>query len=160
MSKSLVAYFSATGTTRRLAKTLAEAVGGDLYEIKPLRPYTNQDLNWNSSTSRTTRESKDISARPALAEECPDLSDFETIYIGFPIWWYHAPKIIHSFLESSNFTGKKIILFAPSGGSSMGDTLSFLKPSAPGAAFKGGKVWNVRATKIELWKWASELLAR
>ena len=152
MSKSLVAYFSATGTTRRLAKTLAEAVGGDLYEIKPLRPYTNQDLNWNSSTSRTTRESKDISARPALAEECPDLSDFETIYIGFPIWWYHAPKIIHSFLESSNFTGKKIILFATSGGSSIDKANQDFATAYPAIHWKPGKTLN-GASKADIKAW-------
>jgi len=120
--KKLVAYFSASGTTRKLAKNLAEVIGADVYEIKPATPYTGKDLNWNNSQSRSSLEMADINSRPALADKDAKISDYDTIFIGFPIWWYVAPHIINSFLESYDFAGKTIVIFATSGGSGFGET--------------------------------------
>ena len=117
MSKTLVAYFSASGTTAQVAKELAQAVGADIYEIKPAVPYTQEDLNWMDKKSRSSVEMNDRSSRPALADQDADIAAYDTILLGFPIWWYVAPTIINSFLESYDFSGKKIVLFATSGGS-------------------------------------------
>ena len=115
--KTLVAYFSASGVTANVAKLLAEAAEADLFEIKPAVPYTNADLNWMDKKSRSTVEMQDKSSRPAIAAPCSNLADYDTIFVGFPIWWYVAPTIINTFLESGDFSGKKIVLFATSGGS-------------------------------------------
>ena len=148
MSKKLVAYFSASGNTAALAKKIAEAAGADLYEIKPAVPYTSADLNWQNSNSRSSVEMKDSSSRPAIADKNANIADYDTIYIGFPVWWYVAPTIINTFLESYDFSGKKIILFAKSGGSGFGKTVANLKNSAVGAEIIEGKV-NPSATDIE-----------
>ncbi len=140
MSKKLVAYFSATGTTRRAAKALAEAAGADLYEIRPAVPYTMSDLNWNDKHSRSSAESGDPAARPALADAKADIAAYDVIFLGFPIWWYTAPKIIRTFLESYDFSGKTVVLFATSGGSSLGHTKEDLAPSCPGAVIRDGKM--------------------
>lgn len=140
MSKKLVAYFSAGGNTARLAKKLADAAAADLYEIKPAVPYTREDLNWQNKQSRSSVEMNDHSSRPALADQDADIASYDTIYIGFPVWWYIAPTIINSFLESYDFSGKKIILFATSGGSGFGQAVRNLQPSAPDAEFIEGKV--------------------
>lgn len=140
MSKKLVAYFSAGGNTARLAKKLADAAAADLYEIKPAVPYTREDLNWQNKQSRSSVEMNDHSSRPALAPQDADIASYDTIYIGFPVWWYIAPTIINSFLESYDFSGKKIILFATSGGSGFGQAVRNLQPSAPDAKFIEGKV--------------------
>ena len=140
MSKKLVAYFSAGGNTARLAKKLAEAAAAGLYEIKPAVPYTREDLNWQNKQSRSSVEMNDHSSRPALADQDADIASYDTIYIGFPVWWYIAPTIINSFLESYDFSGKKIILFATSGGSGFGQAVRNLQPSAPDAEFIEGKV--------------------
>ncbi len=140
MSKKLVAYFSAGGNTARLAKKLADAAAADLYEIKPAVPYTREDLNWQNKQSRSSVEMNDHSSRPALAPQDADIASYDTIYIGFPVWWYIAPTIINSFLESYDFSGKKIILFATSGGSGFGQAVRNLQPSAPDAEFIEGKV--------------------
>lgn len=140
MSKKLVAYFSAGGNTARLAKKLAEAAAAGLYEIKPAVPYTREDLNWQNKQSRSSVEMNDHSSRPALADQNADIASYDTIYIGFPVWWYIAPTIINSFLESYDFSGKKIILFATSGGSGFGQAVRNLQPSAPDAEFIEGKV--------------------
>lgn len=140
MSKKLVAYFSAGGNTARLAKKLADAAAADLYEIKPAVPYTREDLNWQNKQSRSSVEMNDRSSRPALAPQDADIASYDTIYIGFPVWWYIAPTIINSFLESYDFSGKKIILFATSGGSGFGQAVRNLQPSAPDAEFIEGKV--------------------
>lgn len=129
MSKKLVAYFSASGTTAKAAKKLAEAVGADLYEIRPEVPYTSADLNWMDKKSRSSVEMNDKSFRPALADKNANIASYDTILIGFPIWWYVAPTIINSFLESYDFSGKKIVLFATSGGSKFGNTVKELKGS-------------------------------
>ena len=140
MSKKLVAYFSASGRTASLAQKLSQAAGADLYEIKPAVPYTSADLNWQNKQSRSSVEMSDKSSRPALADKNADIAAYDTVYVGFPIWWYIAPTIINSFLESYDFSGKKIILFAASGGSGFGSAVANLKTSAPGAQIIEGKV--------------------
>lgn len=140
MSKTLVTYFSASGNTTRLAKKLAEAAGADLYEIKPAVPYTSADLNWQNKQSRSSVEMSNHSSRPELADTNANIAGYDTIYVGFPVWWYIAPTIINSFLESYDFSGKKIILFATSGGSGFGKAVQNLKPSAPNADIIEGKV--------------------
>lgn len=140
MSKTLVTYFSASGNTARLAKKLAEAAGADLYEIKPAVPYTSADLNWQNKQSRSSVEMNNHSSRPELADTNANIAGYDTIYVGFPVWWYIAPTIINSFLESYDFSGKKIILFVTSGGSGFGKAVQNLKPSAPNADIIEGKV--------------------
>ena len=151
-NKTLVAYFSATGTTARAARRLAEAVGADLYEIRPAVPYTRADLNWSDSKSRSTLEAHDAACRPAIAGEPVDLSGYGTVFVGFPIWWYTAPTIINTFLESYDFTGKTIVLFATSGGSGMGKTVDELRKLCPNADWKAGKLINgVSDQEIAAW---------
>lgn len=158
MSKRLVAYFSASGHTRKLSQTLAEAIGADSYEIKPTTPYTGKDLNWNDSNSRSSVEMQDKASRPALADKNANIADYDVIYIGFPIWWYVAPHIINTFLESYDFTGKTIVVFATSGGSGFGNTISELKPSAPNVAkWVQGEVFNSRTDKSTLIAWNDKL---
>ncbi|MDO4545181.1 MAG: flavodoxin [Bacillota bacterium] len=157
MSKNLVAYFSASGVTARLAKTVAAAAGADLYEIVPAEKYTSADLDWMDKTSRSTVEMKDPASRPEMAGEAADVSAYETIYVGFPIWWYTAPHIIKSFLESHDLSGKNIVLFATSGGSGMGKTEQDLIPSAPGAVFKGGKVLSAGTSEEKISAWIKKL---
>ena len=136
MKKILVAYFSATGTTRKAAKALAEAADADLYEIRPKVPYTAKDLDWMDPRSRSLPELLDHNAAPA---------SYDVIFLGFPIWWYEAPKIITSFLKAYDFSDKKIILFATSGGSGFGKTLEKLKPAAgPHADLMEGRILNGR----------------
>lgn len=128
MGKSLVAYFSASGTTEKLAKTLSKISNSDLFKIEPTIPYTQEDLDWTNENSRSTIEmKKDKSSRPAIANKVENMDQYDVIYIGFPIWWYVAPKIINTFLESYDFSGKTIIPFATSGGSGMGKTEEVLK---------------------------------
>ena len=126
MSKQLVAYFSATGTTKKAAERLAGAIGADLFEIKPAVPYTQADLNWMDKHSRSSVEMNDLKSRPAIAGMPADLGAYDTVFVGFPIWWYVAPTIISTFLESGDFSGKKVVPFATSGGSGMGKTLAVL----------------------------------
>ena len=142
MSKKLVAYFSASGTTARVADNLAKAAGADLYEIKPAVPYTKDDLNWMNKQSRSSVEMRDKSSRPALADTDADIAAYDSIFIGFPIWWYIAPTIINTFLEAYDFSGKKIVLFATSGGSGFGKAIESLQPSAPGAKIIAGEILN------------------
>lgn len=157
MSKKLVAYFSASGTTAAVAKTLAEAAEADLYEIKPQTPYTRADLNWQDKRSRSSVEMNDKSFRPPLADRDAHIEDYDTIFLGFPIWWYTTPTIINTFLESYDFSSKTIILFATSGGSGLGRTSSDLKPSAPGAVIRDGKLLNGRQTRESLAAWVNSL---
>ena len=158
MSKTLVAFFSASGSTRKLANTLAEILGADTYEIKPATPYTGKDLNWNNSQSRSSVEMADITTRPALADKTAPVAEHDTIFIGFPIWWYVAPHIINSFLESYDFAGKTIVLFATSGGSGFGQTLAQLKPScAAGVRWIQGQVFRGRTDKNTLSDWIKSL---
>ncbi|MDE7093614.1 MAG: NAD(P)H-dependent oxidoreductase [Oscillospiraceae bacterium] len=134
MSKKLVAYFSASGVTAKVAKELAQVADANLYEIKPEVKYTNADLDWQNPNSRSSVEMKNKSSRPALADKNADISAYDVIYLGFPIWWYVAPTIINTFLESYDFSGKKIILFATSGSSGFGKTVEDLKPSISDSA--------------------------
>ena len=157
MSKKLVACFSASGVTAGVAKKLAEAAGADYYEIKPAVPYTSADLNWNNSSSRSSVEMKDKKSRPALADKNAKPENYDVIFIGFPIWWYVAPTIINTFLEAYDFSGKKIILFATSGGSGFGNAVAGLKPSAPAADISEGKLFNRRVSVEELKKWVESL---
>lgn len=157
MSKTLVAYFSASGTTAAAAKMLSEAVGADLYEIKPQIPYTRADLDWTDKKSRSSVEMNDKSSRPPLADRDAPVGDCGTVFLGFPIWWYTAPAIVKTFLESYDFTGKTVILFATSGGSGLGRSASDLKASAPGAVIRDGKLLNGRQTKEALAAWVNSL---
>lgn len=157
MSKTLVAYFSASGTTAKAAQELAAAVEGDLYEIRPAIPYTVKDLNWQDERSRSSLEMKDPAARPELADKAAGVASYERIFLGFPIWWYTAPRIIQSFLESYDFSGKTIILFATSGGSGLGKTAKALAGSCPGAAIKEGRMLNGRISPEMLKQWAGKL---
>lgn len=154
---ALVAYFSATGTTAKAAKALAGAAGADLYEIKPAAPYTGADLNWMDKGSRSSVEMKDKKSRPALADTDAPVIECDVIFLGFPVWWYTAPTIINTFLESYDFTGKTIVLFATSGGSGLGKTASDLQDSAPGARILDGRLLNGRLDEDELKTWVSGL---
>lgn len=153
----LVAYFSATGTTAKAAKALANAVGGDLYEIKPAVPYTNADLNWMDKGSRSSVEMKDAHSRPALADTDAPVAGHDVIFLGFPVWWYVAPTILNTFLEAYDFTGKTIVLFATSGGSGLGKSAAGLRSSAPGAKIVDGKLLNGRLSEAELKAWVEGL---
>ena len=156
MPKKLVAYFSASGTTARVAKELAEAAKADLYEIKPETKYTSNDLDWRDKSSRSTVEMADKKSRPKLADKNAKIADYDVIFVGFPIWWYTAPHIINTFLESYDFSGKKVVIFATSGGSGFGNTVKELQPSAPKAQIIEGKLLNGRIDKAELAKWAEQ----
>ena len=140
MSKILVAYFSASGVTARAAQAIAAAVGGDLYEIAPAQPYTAADLDWTNKQSRSSLEMRDTACRPALAAAVENIQQYDTVFVGFPIWWYVAPSIVCTFLESYDFSGKTLIPFATSGGSGLGKTLEQLKPLCPGALWKEGRM--------------------
>ena len=157
MSKKLVAYFSASGTTAAVAKALSEAAGADLYEIKPQTPYTRADLNWQDKKSRSSVDMNNKTHRPPLADKDAHIENYDTIFLGFPIWWYVAPTIINTFLESYDFTGKTIILFATSGGSGFGRTVTGLKDSAPRATIREGKLLNGRQSKESLAAWVNSL---
>lgn len=158
MSKRLVACFSASGVTRGVAKTLAEAANADLYEIKPETPYTQADLNWQDKKSRTTIEMGNKTFRPPIADKSAGIEAYDVVFIGFPIWWYVAPTIINTFLESYDFSGKKVILFATSGGSGFGKTLKNLKGSVSDSAIlKEGKILNGDQTKAGLAAWVDSL---
>ena len=153
MSKILVTYFSASGTTAKVANNLADALKADIFEIKPKIPYNRADLDWNNSNSRSSVEMNHPMARPEIAEKI-DVAPYDKIFIGFPIWWYTAPRIINTFLESADFTGKKIYLFATSGGSGLGTTVTTLKRTCP--AIVEGKMLN-RSTVNEMQNWIKSL---
>lgn len=157
MSKVLVAYFSASGTTAQVAKNLADAAEADLYEIKPAKVYTQADLNWNDKNSRSSIEMNDRTFRPELADKDADIAAYDKILLGFPIWWYVAPTIINSFLESYDFSGKTIILFATSGGSGFGKTMQSLVVSCPNATIREGKMLNRNISRDTLKKWLESI---
>lgn len=156
MSKKLVAYFSVSKVTEKVANKIAEAAGADIYEIKPEIPYTTADLNWMDKKSRSSVEMSDKTIRPAIADKDANVEAYDEIILGFPIWWYVAPTIINTFLESYDFSGKKIVLFATSGGSGFGNTVSELQPSVPGADIVEGKLLN-RADKQTIEKFVETL---
>ena len=157
-NKSLVTYFSASGVTKKVAEKLAEAAGADLFEIKPEVAYTEADLNWMDKKSRSSIEMNDKSFRPAIAEKCNNMADYDVVYVGFPIWWYVAPTIINTFLESYDFSGKTIVLFATSGGSGFGDTVKGLRGSVSDTTvIKEGKLFNSEVSKDKLVSWVNDL---
>lgn len=153
MGKKLVVYFSASGVTKNAAEKLAKAAGADIFELRPTVSYTRADLNWMDKNSRSSVEMRDKSSRPEIAAPCSNLADYDTIFLAFPIWWYVAPTIINTFLESSDFSGKKIFLFATSGGSGFGKTAAALKGSAPNADIREGKMLNGAISAGELTAW-------
>lgn len=156
--KTLVAYFSASGQTARLAKTIADVTGGDLYEIEPAEKYTSADLNWNDKQSRSTKEMNDASFRPAISGKVADMGQYDTVFVGFPIWWYVAPRIIQTFLESYDFSGKTVVPFATSGGSSMGNTNSVLPKSCSASTkWKDGRRMSSRESASSVQKWVDSL---
>ena len=157
MSKVLVAYFSASGITKKVAQKLAEAVGADLFEILPEVPYTKADLDWMDKNSRSTREMQDPASRPAIAGTKENMGDYDRVYVGFPIWWYVAPTIVNTFLESCDLSGKTVVPFATSGSSGMGKTNQHLLPSCPGAKLLEGRVFKAGVSKEELAAWAQSL---
>lgn len=157
MAKKLVAYFSATGTTKNIAKKLANATGADIYEIKPAVLYTNADLNWTDKTARSTVEMSNHNSRPEIVEDNFSIKDYDTVFLGFPIWWYIAPTIINTFLEKHDFSNKKIVLFATSGGSRFGKTVENLRPSvADSAEIIEGGILNSNPSEEQLKEWAEK----
>ena len=150
MSKKLVAYFSASGRTAKVAEKLANELDADIYEIKPEVKYTKADLNWMNKKSRSSVEMNDKSFRPAIITGDVDVSGYDTVYLGFPIWWYVAPTLINTFLEAYDFSGKKIVLFATSGGSGFGNTAAELRHSAPDAEIKETKVLTGMLTEAKI----------
>lgn len=157
MSKTLVACFSATGTTARLGRRLAALAGADFYEIRPAKPYTPADLDWMNSGSRSSVEMNDPDERPALADWDARVEHCDTILLGFPIWWYTAPRIVQTFLERYSFSGKRVILFATSGGSGFGQTAELLRQSAPGARLEEGQVLCSNVSEAQLRGWLTSL---
>lgn len=158
MAKSLVAYFSASGLTGKVAEVLAKAAGADLHEIKPAVPYTSADLNWMDKKSRSSVEMADPSSRPEIANKVENMDQYDTVFVGFPIWWYVAPTIINTFLDQYDFSGKKIVLFATSGGSGFGKTASALKNSVSASAqIVEGRLLNGRVQEAELKDWVKTL---
>ncbi len=153
----LVAYFSASGVTAKVAEILADAIGADIHFIEPAVRYTEADLDWKNKNSRSSVEMNDPASRPAIASLRDNMADYDTIYLGFPIWWYVAPTIINTFLESYDMTGKTIVVFATSGGSGMGKTVESLQPSCPGAKLVEGMVLKNGMDIEELLNWADGL---
>ena len=154
MAKTLVAYFSASGTTAKVAKELAAATGADLYEIAPAAPYTRTDLNWNNSGSRSSKEMNDENSRPALASAVPDTSSYDAVFVGFPIWWYVEPRIVDTFLEGAELAGKTVVPFATSGGSGVARAAAHIRSVVPEAKVTGGGLLNGRQSKAKLKSWA------
>ena len=156
MKKILVAYFSASGVTKKVAENMAKAAGADLFEIAPEQSYTRADLNWMDKNSRSTVEMKDRNCRPAMAAK-PDVSGYDVILVGFPIWWYRQPSIIDTFLESADFSGKTIVPFCTSGGSGLGNSATIMQSLAPNAKVLDGKRFSSSASADELKKWVEQL---
>ena len=154
--KTLVAYFSIGGTTARVAKFLANFVEGDLYEIKAAQPYTKKDLDWHDKTSRNTVEMQDTAARPAIEGTVPNMEEYEVVFVGFPIWWYLAPRIINTFLESYDLSGKIVVPFCTSSASDVGKTNDFLQPSCKGAVLRPARCLN-RVTRDMVSRWLDSL---
>ena len=155
MRKILVAYFSASGVTKGVAQRLAKVAGADLFEIRPAVPYTQADLNWTDKKSRSSVEMNGPLSLPEIAEMLPNMADYDTVFVGYPIWWYVAPHIINTFVESYDLSGKTLVAFATSGGSGIGKTVEELKKLYPDANWKDGKLLNNISDK-ELVDWASK----
>lgn len=157
MSKTLVAYFSASGVTKNAAEKLAKAANADLFEIKPVRPYTDADLDWTDKKSRSTVEMNDLSSRPEIANKCENMGSYDVVFVVFPIWWYVEPRIIDTFLESYDFSEKTVIPFATSGGSGLGKTAeNFKKLLGANATVKDGKLLT-RASETDVSDWVKSL---
>lgn len=154
---TLVAYFSASGVTAKLAENLSESIGADIHAIEPAVPYTKADLDWRDKNSRSTIEMQNPDSRPAIASLRDNMDEYDTIFLGFPIWWYRAPTIVNTFLESYDLNGKTIVVFATSGGSGMGETVAKLQPSCPDAKLIEGKILHPHASNAELAAWAHSL---
>ena len=159
MSKALVAYFSASGVTAKLAKRLAEAVGADVAEIVPEKPYTSADLDWTNKKSRSSVEMNDRACRPALASS-PSPAGYDVVFVGFPVWWYREPSVIDTYMEAHDFSGKTVVPFATSGGSGIGDAGANMQALAKGARVVLGKKWSASASAAELAAWAKEWIAK
>ena len=159
MSRKLVAYFSASGVTAKVAEKLAEAVGADIFSIEPDIPYTTADLDWENKKSRSSIEMADPNSRPAIAHKWGNMNKYDTIFVGFPIWWYVAPTIINTFLESYDLTGKTIIPFATSGGSGISNSLKELKRTYPDLEWQGGKLLN-RASRNTVQNWVGDVMGK
>ncbi len=155
--KILVSYFSASGVTESVAKILAEAIGSDLYEIRPEVHYTSEDLNWHNKNSRSSVEMNNPNSRPKIADRDAKIEDYDVVFLGFPVWWYIAPTIINTFLESYDFKGKTVIPFATSGGSGIENCENNLKKQYPNINWKAGKLLNGRQNKERLSSWVSSL---
>lgn len=151
--KKLVAYFSASGVTKAVAQKLAQAANADLCEIVPQQIYTNADLNWRDKHSRSSVEMNDRACRPAMAA-APDVSGYDVIFVGFPVWWYREPSIIDTFMESADFTGKTVVPFCTSGGSGLGDAAKNMQALSPGAKVPDGKRFSASVSADELKQWA------
>ena len=158
MAKALVAFFSASGVTAKLAANLANSIGADLYEIVPEVPYTEADLDWRDKKSRSTIEMEDRSSRPAIGNKVEDISQYDTVFVGFPVWWYREPSIIDTFIEAYDFSGKAVVPFATSGGSGLGDTYKNLQALAPSAIVKDGRKFSPDASGSSLKEWAEKFL--
>lgn len=157
MGKTLVAYFSASGVTKKLAQTLADAIGADLFAIEPKVPYTKADLNWMDKQSRSTIEMQNPASRPEIAGVCKNIADYDTVFVGFPIWWYVAPTIVNTFLESCDLTGKTVVPFATSGGSGMGKTADILRAVCPAANILPGKRMSAHESADAVRAWLETL---
>lgn len=157
MSKVLVTYFSASGVTAGAAETLARAAGADLYEIRPAQAYTKEDLDWNNKQSRSSLEMTDETSRPEMADNDSHAGDYDVIFIGFPIWWGVAPRVVNTFIESNDLTGKKIVIFATSGGSGIDYAINDMKKRYPQLAIAGGRLLSRKDTDAEMRNWVKEL---
>ena len=158
MGKALVAYFSASGTTARVAADLASAIGADLFEIEPAEPYSAADLSWTDKASRSSREMADESCRPAIASTVADLAAYDTVFVGFPVWWYVEPRIVDTFVESCDLAGKTVVPFATSGGSGLGRAPMHMQNLAPAATVLSGGLLNGSPSADELARWAERAL--
>ncbi|MBP5565133.1 MAG: NAD(P)H-dependent oxidoreductase [Lachnospiraceae bacterium] len=157
MGKSLVAYFSASGVTKKVATKLASAIGADIFEIVPKELYTSADLNWMDKKSRSSVEMNDRNCRPEIASKVNDMSKYDTVYVGFPVWWYREPSIIDTFMEAYDFTDKKVITFCTSGGSGLGDSAKNMQALATGAKVIDGKKFSSGVSEADLKKWADSI---
>ncbi len=157
MEKTLVAYFSASGTTAKVAKDLAAATGADLFEIEPEKPYSNADLNWQDKKSRTTIEMNDESCRPTIASEVADMGAYDMVFVGFPVWWYVEPRIIDTFLETYDLTDKMVVPFATSGGSGLGQAPKRMQALVPDARVLAGGLLNGHPSQAKLKEWAESV---
>lgn len=159
MKKSLVTYFSASGVTAKVAQRLAQAAKADLYEIRPQTPYTTADLNWTDRNSRSSVEMRNPDCRPALASPVPNVSGYEVVFVGFPVWWYREPSIIDTFMESCTWNGQTVVPFATSGGSGLGESSANMQKLAPKAKIKEGKRFTANVAEGELACWAKAVIS-